>query len=819
MATRKYHARTAAVGRPGHRARSAPSAAPALPLQRLSPIACAVVAAIAGHAGAAMAADTSAESGQLEEVVVSAEKRTENAQDVAASIEVLSSTTIENQGINSFNDYALLVPSLSFTSTGPGSAQIYFRGLSDGSVNLVETSGVQPSVAVYLDEQPVTNAGRSVDIETYDIERIEALSGPQGTLFGSGSEAGTVRIITKAPNPAAEDFGADFGYSVTEHGDPSYKVEGFANIPLGDKTAVRLVGWSDQRGGYINNVPTTFTYTFPSVTGYTITNFPTVNNSLYARSDFNTSGKEGMRLALRTLPNEYWTVDLKFFTQTLTSQGVFDVDPNLDGGELNVARYFPDSLDDVFRQSSITTTGKFGGFELTYAGSYLDRNITYVHDYSMYSEDSEFVAPNYDCDNNGTVLSDCRDPRMVFIGTNYIRRWDNELRLQTPVSFPVHAIIGVFNENLQHRYTEAYDTPGLNPAYSVSATDPTTYLSFFGNRTDRQTAAFSEVTWDITSQLSLLAGGRWFDERNTINGLFQAKPLGALFELVPRVTAAEVGNIKKFNASYKAVPGVMLYTTYSEGYRPNGVNRGTAPQDGILASYKSDFVRNYEVGIKSQWLDNRLRFNATAYHMKWTNIQFTTLVPNVIFFVSGNAGTATDNGVEFDLSFRPIESLTLSLNGAYIDAHLTQSFCVGGPCGTADVFWHAPSGTPLAFVPKEKGAFIARYEFPFSADVRGHAQLSTTYTASSWSTMFLETRGPQPSYSLTNLRFGAAWGRWVSELYCENLFNKDAVLFINRSDYDFFQGSAAGAVAPDTTYGRDTVARPRTVGITLSFRK
>ena len=811
MVMRKYHGRASTIGRPRTGTRSALFDAPTLLPQRLSPIACAVVAAIAGHAGAATAADTSAELGQLEEVVVSAEKRTENAQDVPASIQVLSATTIENLGINSFNDYALLVPSLSFTSTGPGSAQIYFRGLSDGSVNLVETSGVQPSVAIYLDEQPVTNAGRSVDIETYDIERIEALSGPQGTLFGSGSEAGTVRIITKAPNPAAEDYGSDFGYSVTEHGDPSYKLEGFANIPLGESTAIRLVGWSDQRGGYINNVPSNFTYTFPNVTGFAITNFPTVNNSLYAKNDFNSSGKEGFRLALRTMPNEHWTIDLKFLTQTLTSQGVFDVDPGLHGGDLNVARYFNDSLDDVFRQSSLTATGKFGGFEVTYAGSYFDRNVTYVHDYSMYSQYSGFIAPYYNCDNSGTgVLSNCRDPRMEFLGTNFIKRWDNELRLQTPVTFPVHAIIGVFNENIEHRYTEAYDTPGLNPAYSVSPSDPYTYLSFDGNRADRQTAVFSEVTWDVTSNLSLLAGGRWFDERNTINGLFLAKPLGSVFELDPRVTAAEVGNIKKFNASYKLAPRVMVYGTYSEGYRPNGVNRGTAPQDGILASYKSDFVRNYEVGLKSQWFNNRLRFNATAYHMKWTNIQFTTLVPNVVFFVSGNAGTATDNGVEFDLSFRPIDNLTLSLNGAYIDAHLTQSFCVGGPCGSAGVFWHAPSGIELAFVPKEKGAFIARYEFPWSADVHGHAQLSTTYTASSWSTMFLETRGPQPSYTLTNLRLGAAWGKWVSELFVENLFNKDAVLFINRSDYDFYQGGQ---------FGRQTVARPRTVGITLSFRK
>lgn len=779
-----------------------------LPL-RLSPIASAVLAAIAGHAGVALSADTAADSGQLEEVVVTATKRSENAQEVPSSIQVLSSTTLENLGIKDFNDYALLVPSLSFTSTGPGSAQIYFRGLSDGSVNLVETSGVQPTVAVYLDEQPVTNAGRSLDLEIYDIERIEALSGPQGTLFGSSSEAGTVRIITKAPNPAAEDFGSDFSYALSPHGDPSYKVEGFANLPLGDKTAVRLVAWSDQQGGYINNIARSFTYTFPNVADTVVGGYPTINNSMYAKDDFNSSGKVGMRVGLRTSPSEDWTVDAKFITQHLTSQGVFDVDPALGGDDLNVARFFNDSLDDVFRQYSITVNGKFGGFDLTYAGSYFDRNITYTHDYSMYSDYSEFIAPYYTCQNNGAgVLSNCQDPREEFVGTNFIRRWDNEVRLQTPLTYPVHGIIGVFNETIEHKYTENYDIPGLNAA-SVLDSNPYTYLLFDGNRLDRQSAAFSEVTWDVTSKLSLLAGVRWFDETNTINGLFEAKPGGSLFQLTPHVTATEVGAIKKFNASYKIQPGVMVYATYSEGYRPNGVNRGTAPADGIGATYQSDQVKNYEIGIKSQWLDNRLRFNATAYHMNWNDIQFTTLVPGVVFFVSGNAGKAVDNGGEFDISYRPIEPLTLGLNGAYIDAHLTQSFCLGGPCGTSSVIWHAPSGTELAFVPKEKGSVYARYDFPWSATVQGHAQISTSYTGRSWSTMFLETRGPQPSYSLTNLKLGASWGHWASELFADNVFDKRAVLFVNRSDYDFYQGDQ---------YGRETIARPLTIGISLSYR-
>ena len=188
---------------------------------------------------------------------------------------------------------------------------------------------------------------------------------------------------------------------------------------------------------------------------------------------------------------------------------------------------------------------------------------------------------------------------------------------------------------------------------------------------------------------------------------------------------------------------------------------------------------------------------------------FTTLVPGVVFFVSGNAGKATDNGGEFDISFRPDEHWTVGLNGAYIDAHLTQSFCLGGPCGSSTVIWHAPSGTPLAFVPKEKGSLLGRYDFAWSSSVQGHAQLSTSYVGRSWSTMFLETRGPQPSYSLTNLKLGAAWGHWASDLFIDNAFDKRAVLFINRSDYDFYQGDQ---------YGRETIARPMTVGLTLSYR-
>ena len=773
---------------------------------RLTPIASAIAAALFGDV--ALATSAEADSGKLEEIVVTAEKRSENLQSVPISIQALSSTELQQLGVKSFDDYAQLVPSMSFTTTGPGAAQIYIRGLSDGSVNFASQSGTQPSVAVYLDEQPVTTIGRAVDVEMYDIARLEVLEGPQGTLFGSSSEAGTVRIITNAPNPAATEFGADFGYAFTQHGDPSTLVEGFGNIPLGDSAALRIVAWNDSSGGYIDNVHRTFTFTFPGAVGYTVANPPVVDNALYVKDHFNDSGKSGLRLALRVLPAEHWTVDAKFMTQTLTSNGVFDVDPALGDSDLAVARYFNDSVDDVFRQSSVTVNGKFDGFDLTYAGSYLDRNILYEHDYSMYSNYSAFVAPYYVCEAAGTTLTNCGDPREQAVMHYYYSRWDHELRLQTPLTVPVHALVGAFYESLKNRYGENWDIPGLPPSLSVVPNNPYTYFNVQETRRDRQEALFGEVTWDIGPRWSITGGTRWFDERDEIDGFIRT----AFVNQPSNLGATQVGDIQKGNVSFKIDPSKLLYATFSEGYRPNGVNRGAAP--GIPQYYLSDTVKNYEVGFKSQWLDNRLRLNLTAYRMKWDRIQLTTLVPGTIFFVTTNAGKATNDGAELQLQYRPVSNLTLSLNGAYIKTRLTQNYCLGVACpnpytlSAPGAALNAPSGSELPFVPKDKVSAIARYEFPLSTTVTGYAQVNATYTGDSYDTLFLETRTVQPSYTLANLKLGSSWDKWNAEVAVDNLADKRAVLFINRTDYDFYQGSP----------GRYAIARPRTLWLTMSYR-
>ena len=216
-------------------------------------------AAIRSHSrhvllGAAVAATALPASAQLEleEVVVTATKRAMSLQDTPVSVQALNGAALEDLGVASFEDYALMLPSVSYSSSGPGQSQVYMRGAADGGDG--NASGSQPSVAIYLDEQPVTAIGRNLDLHVYDIERVEALAGPQSTLFGASSQSGTLRVITNKPNMNEFEAGFDLGASTTKEGEPSHSIEGFVNLPLADNAALRLVGWSKEDGGYIDNI-------------------------------------------------------------------------------------------------------------------------------------------------------------------------------------------------------------------------------------------------------------------------------------------------------------------------------------------------------------------------------------------------------------------------------------------------------------------------------------------------------------------------------------------------------------------------------------
>ena len=277
----------------------------------------------------------------LEEVVVTAQKRSENLQDVPVSIQAFGEAKLEELQVSNFTDYVKYLPSVSFQTTSPGFSNVYFRGVASGGDG--NHSGSLPSVGVYLDEQPVTTIQGALDIHIYDIARVEALSGPQGTLYGASSQAGTLRIITNKPSTAGFSAGYDLEVNNIAHGDDGYVAEGFINQPINDKIAVRLVGWSEHQGGYIDNVPGERTYP---------TSGATISNGARAKKDYNDVDLYGGRAAVKIEAGDNWVITPQVMGQIEKVGGVFAEDRSL--GALKVAHYYPENSKDKWWQAAMT---------------------------------------------------------------------------------------------------------------------------------------------------------------------------------------------------------------------------------------------------------------------------------------------------------------------------------------------------------------------------------------------------------------------------------------------------------------------------------
>jgi iron complex outermembrane receptor protein len=313
------------------------------------------------------------------EIIVTATKRAENIQDVPQSIQALGSATLEEHQVSSFDDYAALLPSVSYQSFGPSQAQLAFRGMTSGGDGL--PIGSSPTASMYLDETPVTTIGSTVDLHMYDIARVEALSGPQGTLFGANSLSGVMRVITNAPDPSGFAAGYDVEANMYTDGEPGGGFEGFVNYPLSDNAALRLVGFFDHRGGYMDNVHQTRTYTLDDDDPNTNI---TIDNAALVDDDINDVETYGGRAALGIDLNENWTSVTTLAGQHQQSDGPFLFDRRL-GDDLEVTDFFPTSNTDSWGMISETITGTIGNFDVVYAGSYFDRKIEAESDYSYYS--------------------------------------------------------------------------------------------------------------------------------------------------------------------------------------------------------------------------------------------------------------------------------------------------------------------------------------------------------------------------------------------------------------------------------------------------
>ncbi len=801
------------------------------------PLASALVATMPGaQAQQAPGTDT------LQTVVVTAEKVQENLQSVPISVEAFDNKKLTQLGIVNLDDYVELAPAVTYVRSqgegdngGPGSAIIYIRGVVSGGDG--NHSGSEPSVGVYLDEQPVTTITGALPLHMYDMNRVEVLEGPQGTLFGASSEAGTVRLITNKPDPTKFEAGYNVQGNEIDGGGPGDVVEGYVNLPLSSTAAIRLVAWQEHDGGYISNVAGTDTNacifngvrTFPSWAlsasgvgpgGDTGTCTPptapigagAITNAPWRKSNYNTVDTHGGRAELRFDLGENWTVTPSFQGESDTTEGFFGYDPAV--GQDQVVHFGPESSHDDWVQSALTVEGKVHDFDIVYAGGYVKRNQHSIADYSDYSEfydKNTSYGASY-AGNNGKPIM----PQQFVLGAGDFEMWSQELRVTTPLDEPVHATAGVFMERQMHNIWQDYTMPGYGWT-SVYGGNPNGfgYVSGFGptgnpldvsvpgfpntiwltdeQRVDRDRAAFGQATWDITSQWSVTGGVRYYKYDNSLLGFYgynstysSSEGVATCFEpsivkyspctdLDARTTAH--GWVPKGTVTYKITPEKMVYATYSKGFRPGGVNRigGNVP-------YAADYLINYEAGWKTQWLGNTLRWNGAFFWEDWKSLQFSFLGANSVTEIA-NGGEAHIKGIENSLEWLATSNLMLSTDFTFMDPILAQNYygCIPGtPACTPLPPVKTPEGTNLPVAPKFKGNIIARYSLATIGNWKPYAQVDAMYQNQTAQVLLgsqAAVVGNLPAYALVNLKLGIDGTNGMHvDFFVTNLMNRLAEL-------------------------------------------
>lgn len=739
----------------------------------------------------AMAQDATDEDKDV--IVVTAQKREQNLQDVPISIQALGETRLEEAQVSSFEDYQKLLPSVSSLSFGPSGSQISFRGVISGGDGL--KIGPLPTVGLYVDEIPVTTIGGSVDFHVYDIARVEALSGPQGTLFGASSLSGTMRIITNKPDPSGFSGSVDAEVNKFGKGDFGGTLEGYLNLPLSDNIAARVVGFYRKVGGFIDNLPNSRTFTLDD--GDPTTNL-TVNNSALVENDYNDYETYGGRIALGIDLDDDWTVTPQLIYQRQKANGGYLFDPRK--GDLKVTDFLPSVNLDRWYQAALTIEGKIGDWDLVYSGGYFQRKVDGTSDYSYYTVAYDTYGSYATYYPNGT--GGFIDPTQSFIYGDRYTKQTHEARISSPSDKRFRLTAGLFYQRQTDKVRANYNIEGSGsipaggilwfPPHAASTGDPDTIFLTRIFRVDKDYAAFGQAEFDITPEITLLAGIRGFKAKNAIEG-FSGFAVGSSIRNCLRASPTpdkpcinvdksnkEDGFTYKVNLSWKVTPDAMLYGTISKGFRPGGNNRrpGVDP-------FKSDTLTNYEVGWKTTWGD--VTFNGAAFYQEWKDLQFG-LVPlnNNGVTNTYNAGDARIYGLESDISYRS-GGFSLTAAAAYIDAKLTTDFCQVDPAtqnivcvaGTPPA---ATAGTRLPVQPKFKANATARYEFPSFGENEGFVQASLNHqggTRSALTDADFAGLGPTRAFTTFDLSAGTSLGNWDITAFIENVFDKRGQLSIN----------------------------------------
>jgi len=765
------------------------------------------VAAALGTSGAQFAI-----SAELEEIVVTARQRSESSQDVPMMIQSISGEDMEKRGITTLEDFSTFVAGLNVIATTPGQNTIVFRGVSDGGGFLVD-----PTAAIYLDEQPMSQTSWAPDIYPVDLARVEALAGPQSTLFGASSQSGAIRVITNKPDTEAFSANIGLGMSQMESGGMGHDIDATVNVPLSDNVAIRLSGFNSKDAGFIDNVlgTTVVDTVFGSGLG------GLKNNSALVEDDINSVEWQGVRASVRWLVDDNWTVTATTNYQDLKADGFTDYDPNV--GDLQTVKFADEYRTDEWTQTSVVIEGDLGFATLVSATSYYDRDFLYQHDTQSYAAYFHYALGIY----YGYATYDFgTDPVGALWNDQNHQSFTQELRLVGSTN-RTNWTVGAFYQNSEEfwdfvTYVDGYrDSPAFAAwSYYYPGIAPTdTWWNSFQSTDRTDKAVFGELELDvIEDRLTVLLGGRWYEVERELSYTVE-RPDARVDQQLPNRTAKDEGFIPKVGLEWSLTNDVMAYGIYSEGYRVGGTNRGRGMDQGgptLPVVYDSDTLKNVELGVKSQFMDGRLQVNAVYYSMNWENMQLEVVDPSNTLgipwqMVVANVGDAEVTGYDIDMKAVIGSNIEVGYNRTVInDADVK-----------APAFYEEPRvpGGQIAsgLDPSQALPMFADVSYSLYVQIAGikafggesSLRFQHSYVGTSLNQLtdgFTSPRRNQGDYAISDAIFSVDMDGWRAQLYIKNIGDERGITYEDTQDFDQLWGGASS-----------NVLRPRSFGI--SFRK
>lgn len=747
-------------------------------------------------------------------IIVTATKRDANLQDIPFSINAQTAEDIQKSGAVTLEDLSRNVAGLSVQNLGPGQSQVSVRGVSAGQV-VRDQPGVKEQVGVYLDESVISLSLFTPDVDLYDLNRVETLRGPQGTLFGSGSVGGTIRYITNQPKIGVMEGSVEANLNLVDGDDIGGHLKGAVNIPMGDQAAIRAVGYYTRYGGFINAVG-------PA-----------------GGDDVNSGERYGGRLALTFEPSDNFSITPRVVYQKITADGFNRQDIyNLYGNRFTTTRpqvtydereqylLLREGFEDETLIADLNVNVGLGGAKLTSVTSYINRDILVSRDASALTGS---VSVDLGYPDAGVLLPS------NLLDTTDLKTWSQELRLASDNDSPFQWVVGAFYSKVDRVYTQTLPTPGYDAVTDATlgaGTSAAVANGFAANSPYnaflpydiKQFAVFGEVSYDLSEAFTATAGGRYYDFKET-----RSFKSGGLFANGDNRTDStkSSGFTPRFLLSYDLSDAVTVNAQASKGFRLGGVNDPLnlplcSPSDAALfggfQDYDDESLWNYELGVKSQ--GRGFTFNAAGFYNDIKNLQVTLDAGSCSSRVVFNVPKAHSMGVEFELGLSPADGLDFNLSGSLIEAEF-DSTLPGVLAATTGI----REGNRLPSVPKFQLSASGSYEWPIGDAANMYVAASFQHVGTRFTQPADQENNPRtfvhglpfggapagasttvnlqlPDYQLVNLSAGVDFDNGLSLIaYVNNLFDENALLSFDRE-----RGGRARLGY--------TVGQPRTFGIT-----